>query len=231
MRLAPLILFAALAPVAGAQEFLGQRDFLSELEVDEIRLAQEPNERIAKYLEFAALRVELIRQLMQKEEDGRGAKLHRNLDEYGRIVEAIDMVIDDALLRDMDVSLSIEPLMAKEEEFLAQLELIEDRDPDDLWRYQFVLMDAIEITIDSIDLSDEGLDDRKRALLESDDAERAAREDSMAPDRRKEVTAIKQKKAQQVQKAKSKRPSLLGEGETLDDFNRRPSNKTGERKK
>ena len=231
MRLVLLTLMISLVPIANGQEFFGQRDFLTDLEIDEIRLVQEPAERIAKYLEFAALRVELVRQLMEKEEDGRGAKVHRNLDEYRRIVEAIDMVVDDALLRDLDNSLAVEPLMVKEEEFLTQLELIEDKGPDDLWRYQFVLMDAIEITIDSIDLADEGLDERKRALLEANDAERAAREDSMAPDRRKEVTAIKLKEAKRVERAKSKRPSLLGEGETLDDFNTRPSNKTGGRNK
>ena len=231
MRSSLIAVSLLLAGGAAAQEFLHQGDFLTDLEITEIREAQEPSLRIAKYLEFATLRVELVRQLMEKDEAGRGAKVHKNLDEYGRIMEAIDMVIDDALLRDIEVSEAVEPLTASQEAFLERLEGVEDDDPDDLWRYQFVLMDAIEITADSIAMAEEGLDDRKRGILDADRAEKIARDESMAAGRRKEVAKIKQRESAKEETVRSKRPSLLGEGETLDDLNTRPSNKTGKRKK
>ena len=216
---------------AAGQEFLQQGDFLTDLEINAIREAQEPNLRITTYLEFASLRVELVRQLLEKEESGRGAKVHKNLDEYGRIMEAIDMVIDDALLRDIKVAEAVEPLTANQEVFLERLEGFEDDDPDDLWRYQFVLMDAIEITADSVELAEEGLDDRKRAILDADRAEKIAREESMAAGRRKEVAKVRARQSAKEETIKSKRPTLLGEGETLDDINTRPSNKTRKRDK
>ena len=45
-----------------SQEFVTQRDFLTDHEVDVIREAQEPNLRITHYLHFATLRLELVRQ-------------------------------------------------------------------------------------------------------------------------------------------------------------------------
>ena len=87
-----------------SQEFVTQRDFLTDHEVDVIREAQEPNLRITHYLHFARLRLELVRQQLAKEKPGRSATIHRHLDGYGRIIETIDVVIDDALDDDKDVS-------------------------------------------------------------------------------------------------------------------------------
>ena len=55
------------APVFG-QEILVTKDFLTEFEADQIRLAQDPNARIPIYLQFAKLRLALIDQLLAKEE-------------------------------------------------------------------------------------------------------------------------------------------------------------------
>ena len=94
MRYFTAAIVLTLCSALSAQEYLGERDFLTTYEADLIREAQEPNLRIETYLELAALRIELVKQLMGKEDAGRGAKIHRNLEEYGRILEAIDMVID-----------------------------------------------------------------------------------------------------------------------------------------
>ena len=77
MRTARLaILGLALTFAASAQEWLGDKDFLTQHEVDIIRETQEPNERVATYLHFAALRLELVSQLLAKGEEGRGGKIH-----------------------------------------------------------------------------------------------------------------------------------------------------------
>ncbi|MBI1357106.1 MAG: hypothetical protein GC160_22420 [Acidobacteria bacterium] len=216
MRIAAaLVLVAALSLPAGAQEWLGANDFLTEHEVDQVREAQEPNLRIETYLSFVALRMELINQLLAKEEAGRGGKIHKNLDELGRILEAVDMVIDDALLRDVDLTKGMELLRANETALLARLEEIQASDPEDLWRFEFVLEDAIEIAGDSLELAGVDPNERKRELIEADDAEKAAREKTMSAERLKDVQSVKQEAAKTEQKVEQKRPSLLKKGETL----------------
>lgn len=209
--------FAVVALVLGAsavaQEWLGDKDFLTQHEVDIIRETQEPNERIAAYLHFAALRVELVSQLLAKSEEGRGGKIHDNLDQYGRILEAIDAVVEDALVRDADLTKGYAALLAQEAEFLAKLKGVQESDPEDLWRYEFVLEDAIEITSDSLELASEDAGERKRSILEADDAERAAREKATSDARRAEEEKSKRKEEKKESEFERKRPTLLKKGE------------------
>jgi hypothetical protein len=204
-----------LATPAFGQETLLTKDFLTEFEADQIRLAQDPNERIPVYLQFARLRLALIDQLLAKEELGRGAKVHDNLSELGRIVEAVDMVIDDALLRDADISKTTTPLVNAEREFLSRLTAIQEKDPDDLWRYEFVLEDAIEVLEDSIEITSGDLAARKNGLIEADGAEKAAREKTMSQQRREEVQQVEQEQKKEETEREKKRPSLLKKGESL----------------
>ncbi len=203
------------ASPAFGQEILVTRDFLTEFEADQIRLAQDPNERIPAYLQFAKLRLALVDQLLAKEEAGRGAKVHDNLSQIGRIIEAVDMVVDDALLRDDDLSKTIEPLLVAEREMLGRLEAIQETDPDDLWRYEFALEDAIYILEDSIEITSQDLVARKNELIEADDAEKAAREKTMSQQRREEVQQAEQEQQKEEAEREKKRPSLLKKGETL----------------
>lgn len=220
-----LLFLSVLALPLAAQEYLGTKDFLTQHEVEVIREAQDPNERIPAYLHFATLRLELVDQLLGKEQAGRGAKIHDNLEEYGRIVEAIDMVVDDALLRDLDIAETMATLVTTEEGFLKRLESIEERSGDDLWRYEFVLEDALELTGDSIELSSADLGERKRDIIEGDEAEKAARERMMSDARRKEMEKEKSEQQQTEEKFESKRPSLLKEGETIESANDGPPRK------
>jgi hypothetical protein len=214
-----LLHILAVALLVGAsafgQEILVTKDFLTEFEADQIRLAQDPNERIPAYLQFAKLRLALVDQLLAKVELGRGAKVHDNLSQLGRIIEAVDMVVDDALLRDADISKTITPLLNTERELLGRLEAIQEMDPDDLWRYEFALEDAIYILEDSIEITSEDLVTRKNELIEADDAERAAREKTMSQQRREEVQQVEQERQKEETERERKRPSLLKKGETL----------------
>lgn len=209
------ILGLALTVAASAQEWLGAKDFLTQHEVGVIRETQEPNERIAAYLHFAALRIELVNQLLAKDEEGRGGKIHDNLEQYGSILEAIDAVIDDALLKDVDLDKAYIALLTDEAAFLKRLREIKDSDPGDLWRYEFVLEDGIEITADSLEMAHEDTGDRKRAILEGDDAERAAREASTSAERQEEVDKVKKAEEKKEAQFERKRPTLLKKGETL----------------
>jgi hypothetical protein len=194
-----------------SQEFVTQRDFLTDHEVDVIRESQEPNLRITHYLQFARLRLELVREQLANEKPGRSATIHRNLDEYGRIIETIDVVIDDALDDDKDVSDLMDKVVSEEDGFLSSLRQVADDPADDHFRYEFVLEDAIEITQDSIELAQQDLGKRLAGVRTADERERQKLEKSMTPALREETAKIKKKE----EKKKRKRPTLLKPGETL----------------
>lgn len=206
--LAGLLLVFGLG-ISPAQEYVGPRDFLSDHEVDLVRVAQDPNERIVLYLNFARLRLELVRQKLAVEETGRSIAIHRNLQEYGKIIDAIDMVVDDALVRELAIDKGIETLTKMGSEFLAEIEKIAENPPKDHFRYQFVLADAIEITADSIDLAQGELGDRKRGLVEADERDKKKRETLMTPERRADVKEVKGEQEAKEAERKRKRPSLL----------------------
>ncbi len=203
-----------------AQDVGATDEFLTDYEIDVLRENQKPKDRLASYRKFAALRLELIDQLLASEEPGRGGKLHRNLDQYSLIIEAIDTVIDDALSRDLDMDDALEGLVDSETEFLARLEKLQKAELEDMWRYEFVLEDAIEMTRDSIELSAEDLGDRRRAILEADRADQEERKATMSAARRKDVDRDHAKEAAKETAVRSKRPTLLKPGEKLGDKKR-----------
>jgi hypothetical protein len=208
---AALVLLAPLS--ASAQEYIGGRDFLTEHEIDMIREAQEPNKRIETYLHFALLRLELIKQKLAVEAPGRSADIHRNLGEYSKIIDAIDMVVDDALVRDADIAKATEMITKQENEFLATLKNIDENPASDHFRYEFALDDAMEITSDSIDLMQGDLAERKQEVLESDAENKKDVVDSMAPAMRKEVEQARKAAAKREAEEKRKRPTLMKPGE------------------
>ena len=219
MKTLGVLLVAALLasiPLAGQDLLGGGRDFLTDHEADLIRENQEPEHRIGQYLHFARLRIELVRQALLREDAGRSKLIHRNLEEYGRIVEAIDFVIDDAAADQVDLADTLKTLAEREKEFLAALERIRENPTDDHWTYEFVLEDAIEITRDSMELTLEDLGDRGRRILEADAREKKRQRALMTPERRKDVEKLEKKVQTEEQEQKSKSPTLLKPGETLE---------------
>ena len=199
--------------LAGAAATAQQRDFLTADETDQVREAQDPNDRVKLYTLFARQRLDQVRELVKQEKPGRAGMIHDLLDEYGKIIDAIDVVTDDALQRKHDVSLGVKDVAAAEKEFLPQLEKIRDSQPKDLGRYEFVLTQAIETTRDSIETAGEDLGKRSTEAVARDEKEKKERRSSMQPKDREEQKSAEVKQGDE--QPKRKKPTLLKKGETV----------------
>ena len=212
-----------LGPAALAQP---QRDFLTSAEADRIREAQEPNPRLALYAGFARQRVDMVKNLLAKDKPGRSILIHDALEDYGRIVDALDDVADDALRRKLDVAEGLKFVAAAESELLPMLHAIEDSHPKDLGRYDFVLTDAIDTTRDSLAMAQEDMAQRQHAVEEREARDKKTLEESMSPAQRKAKHESDRKAAEQEQKAKP--PTLYRPGEKPGDQPADPAkDKTG----
>jgi hypothetical protein len=206
-----LLVLTMAAPLAGQG-----RDFLTADEVDQIREAQEPNDRVALYAKFARTRLDLVNSLLAKEKPGRSVMIHDALDDFSKIVDAIDDVTDQALARHADLKKGMISVSNMEREALPMLRKIRDSRPKDLERYEFVLKTAIETASDSMEMADGDLDKRGREAEAREDREKRAIKDSMTPAEKAEAQKEEQKAEAQKEQQK-KAPTLMRPGEKKQD--------------
>jgi hypothetical protein len=173
----PLLIF-----VLGVSAIAQQRDFLSTDEIEQVRLTPDPNERMKLYDQFARQRISQVRRLMETEKPGRSALVHDLLEDYTKIIEAIDSLADDSLAHKKAITVGIAAVAATEKETLEQLNKISDAKPKDLQRYDFALREALETTQDSLELNEQDLGHRAGAVEAKEKNEKAAREAAMKPE-------------------------------------------------
>lgn len=203
---------ALMMPLLAAVSW-GQKDFLTEDEIEQIRLVQEPNERLKLYLVFARQRVDQMEQLFNKEKAGRSILIHDLLEQYAKIIEAIDTVADDALRRNLVINEAIGQVLGAERKLLAKLEKFAALEARDSSRYEFALTTAIETTKDSIESSEEDLGKRQRTVIQKVEKEKSDREKLMKPAEVEEKQAAEKKNTEDPKLKGRKPPTLRKKGE------------------
>jgi hypothetical protein len=158
-----------------------QRDFLNADEIDQIREAQEPNLRLKLYADFAKARIDLVKNLLSKDKPGRSGMIHDALEDYSKILDAIDTVADSAASKKAEIKPGLTAVSNTYKALLPELKKIQDSNPKDLDRYQFALTQALETTSDSLDLANEDLGRRGKDVEARDQKQKKAMEADMAP--------------------------------------------------
>ncbi|HLN01903.1 MAG TPA: hypothetical protein VK335_21615 [Bryobacteraceae bacterium] len=194
-----------------AGQLSAQRDFLTSDEADQVRLAQDPNDRLKLYLHFAKQRLNIAQSVLSKEKPGRSILVHDALEDFSQIIDAIDTVSDDALKRKLDIKEGMAAVSASEKELLAGLEKIQESQPKDFGRYEFVLKQAIETTRDSIEGSTEDLGKRAAEVQAKEERDKKELESMMQP-KDLEAKKAEEKKAAAAEN-KRKAPTLYRKGE------------------
>jgi hypothetical protein len=205
----------AAAPLAAQQ-----RDFLTADEVDQIREAQEPNARLNLYAKFAKERIQMVKSLLSKEKAGRSILIHDALDDYAKIIDAIDDVSDQAVAKHADLKAGLAAVARMEQDAMPVLKRVQESNPKDLERYEFVLKTAIDTTRDSLDLAETDVGTRTRDVEAREAREKKSIEDSMTPVERANRKAEDEKAAAKTdaeQEKQRKAPTLMRPGEKKQD--------------
>src|ERR1700689_1411790 len=168
LSLCAMVVFAAPAMIGQAT-----KDYLTPDELDQVREAQEPNDRIKLYVHFAKKRMDQGNQLIAKDNPGRSALIHDLLDNYTRIIEAIDTVADDALRRKLSIDKGNSVAATEEKTMSSQFQKIEESKPKDLERYDFALKEAIDTTSDSVELAEQDANARAKEIADKEVKQKA----------------------------------------------------------
>jgi hypothetical protein len=145
-----LLLAFSLSPARGAQ----QGDFLTEEEADQLRDAQDPSQRIEKYMGFSQVRLERFDDYRNRppnpDYDVPGY-LETQLDQYIRITDALKDWIEDQFNRHNDMRAGLKRVLEMGPHQLEQLRHIEQSSDPYAAGYRKSLSDAIDDFTDALD--------------------------------------------------------------------------------
>lgn len=204
LRIRAIVLFSLGLPLLAQ---IGGRDFLTNDEADQVRQVQEPNERLRLYLVFAKQRVEQVDQLVAQNKAGRSVMIHDLLEDYTKIIDAMDTVVDDALRRKLPLGLGMTATVEGEKTMLARLQKIQKSEPPDLPRYDYVLKDAIDTTSDSLELSQADLAGRAATVEAKDKKEKDERTAALTSEEAKAKAEQEKKDGTAKKKPTLRRPT------------------------
>ena len=199
-----------LAVLTGQPLVAQQRDFLTTDEVEQVRLHQEPNERLMLYNRFAATRIGQVQDLLKKDASGRSLLVHDLLEDLVEIIDTIDVVADDALKNGYDITAGMQDVVKQHQLVAKGLQEIDEMELKDRSRYQFQLQMAIDAVTDAIELAQEDLASRKMEVLAKDKSEQMRRDEMRTPTDLAERQLEAEKQAEHDKKTgRSRKPPTL----------------------
>jgi hypothetical protein len=208
------VLSVSVILLASCAAALAQRDFLTADEIEKIRQAQEPNERLKLYVVFARQRMDQLQQAIAKEKKGRSLQIRELLEDYTGIIDAIDSVSDDALKRRGGLTPEgTSAVSAAEMRFLGQLQKLQDSSPADMSLYDTALKEAISATSDSMELAQGDLGKRAVQLTAEEEKEKRDRQKITAAEDGKTLDQVKAEESKATGKPKREPPTLYRPGE------------------
>jgi len=166
------LLAVALGVAAGAQ----QADYLSDDEVDELREAQGPSERIEKYLSFAQVRLARFDDYRDRRPDPDydiPAYLNTQLDQYIRITDALKDWIEDHFDRRDDMRAGLKKVLEMGPHQLDQMRHFEESSDPYAAGYRKTLGDAIDDFTDALDGATKALSEQSKLFGELKREEKA----------------------------------------------------------
>jgi hypothetical protein len=151
-------------------------DFLTEEEADQLRDAQEPSQRIEKYLSFAQVRLERFddyrNRPLNPDYDVPGY-LETQLDQYIRITDALKDWIEDQFDRHNDMRAGLKKVLEMGTHQLEQLRHIEQSSDPYAAGYRKSLSDAIDDFTDALDGATKALSEQTKVFGELKREEKA----------------------------------------------------------
>ncbi len=151
-----VFLLLALGILGWGTSLRGEGEFLSTVEIDQVRDAQEPAERIILYLEFAQRRLDVVEQNIASLKPKSGRAIRINLQEYIDILDALEGSVERGREQRALIDKSLKEMEKQTALFLRFLQTIETNSPKNLSDYQFTLEEAIEMTREEIAVAKEG---------------------------------------------------------------------------
>ncbi len=166
-----LLLATMLGAAAGAQK----PDFLSDDEVDQLRDAQGPSERIEKYMAFAQVRVDRFDNFRNRRDPDYDIPgyLNTQLDQYIRITDAMKDWIDGHFDRREDMRAGLKKILELGPHQLEVLRHAQDSPDAYFAAYQKSLSDAIDDFSDALDGASKALSEQTKMFGELKQEEKA----------------------------------------------------------
>lgn len=153
-----ILLVAGLGAPGAARAQAPQRDYLSEVEADKIRDAQDPNDRIKLFLDFAADRLKKFQYELGRanSQSHRAEVLNGLLNAYTGCVDDAADLITLAKEKQVDIRPALKDIQARGKEFLETLGKLA-KDGPELEVYKDTLDDATDGTRDALKEAEKAL--------------------------------------------------------------------------
>jgi hypothetical protein len=160
------LLMAISLPAAWGAE---KGDFLTDAEIERLRDAQDPSERIAAYLEFGQLRLARLddyRNRPANPDYDVPEYLEAQLDEFIRITDALKDWIEDHYNRHIDMRVGLKKFLELGPHQIEQLHHIEESPDPYSAGYHQSLIDAIDDFADALDGATKALSEQTKMFGE-----------------------------------------------------------------